>query len=41
MAGLHNGFPDLALLLLAVTHDAVDVIVLFIELAGQRLAHCY
>src|SRR5208282_6062547 len=41
MTGLHGGFPDLPLLLLAVAHDAERPVIFPVELAGQRNAHGY
>ena len=38
MTSLHGSFPDLALLLLAVAHDAEDLVLLAVEFGGQREA---
>ena len=41
MARFHRGFPDLAFLLLAVSHDAEDIVILLVQLRGQRDAYGY
>ena len=38
VAGLHDRLPDLPLLLLPVTHEAVDAVVLLVRPGGQRHA---
>jgi hypothetical protein len=38
VARFHRGFPDLAFLLLAVSHDAEDVVIFLVQLGGQRHA---
>src|SRR5208282_909032 len=39
VAGFHGSFPDLAFLLLAVSHDAEDVVVLLVEFGGLSDAY--
>ena len=39
LASLHGGFPDLSLLLLAIAHDAEDLVLLAIEPCRQSHAH--
>ena len=40
VSGLHRCFPNLAFLLLAVAHDAEDLVLLFIESRRQGESHC-
>ena len=40
MAGLHGRFPHLSFLLLAVAHDAVDLVLLVIESCCECHAYC-
>ena len=39
MSRFHCGFPDLTFLLLAIAHDAEDLVTLLVEAGGQR--HSY